>query len=157
MGQLKWYKRDPNAALLGMAVLTLEERGAYNTILDLLYARDGDLPDVEHELARLLHCNVRVWRRIRRRLMDLGKLYVQAGQLRNGRADEEINYALGRIAKTRLAGLKGAETRRAQKQNLAELRPLSSGNLRPKLVSVFNKNNGLGLAGGSTINNNKER
>ena len=41
MGVVKWYKRDPNAALTGMASLTLEERGAYNTILDLIYAHDG--------------------------------------------------------------------------------------------------------------------
>ena len=35
MGELKWYKRDPRAALVGMSCLTLEERGAHNTILDL--------------------------------------------------------------------------------------------------------------------------
>ena len=34
MGFRKWHKRDRNAALRGMAALTLEERGAYNTILD---------------------------------------------------------------------------------------------------------------------------
>ena len=39
MGTLKWYKRDPDAALSGMFELTLEERGAYNTILDLIYSR----------------------------------------------------------------------------------------------------------------------
>jgi len=38
--QTRWYKRDPNAALEGMAVLTLEERGAYNTVLDLIYTHD---------------------------------------------------------------------------------------------------------------------
>ena len=32
MGVLRWYKRDPRAALSGMMELTLEERGAYNTI-----------------------------------------------------------------------------------------------------------------------------
>ena len=42
MGHLKWYKRDPRAALTGMMQLTLEERGAYNTILDLIYVHDGD-------------------------------------------------------------------------------------------------------------------
>jgi hypothetical protein len=31
MGVVKWYKRDPNAALTGMASLTLEERGAYRS------------------------------------------------------------------------------------------------------------------------------
>src|ERR1700722_5833428 len=31
MGVVKWYKRDPNAALTGMASLTLKERGAYRS------------------------------------------------------------------------------------------------------------------------------
>ena len=43
--QTRWYKRDPNAALEGMAVLTLEERGAYNTVLDLIYTHDGSVDD----------------------------------------------------------------------------------------------------------------
>lgn len=143
MGQLRWYKRDPNAALQGMAILSLEERGAYNTILDLLYARDGNLPDDERELARLMHCDVRVWRRVRRRLMDLGKLYVHGGHIHNVRADDEINYALQRIAKTKLAGLKGAETRRHQKRTSVELLANSSGEVSRKLVTLFRKNNDL--------------
>lgn len=148
MGVIRWYKRDPNAALQGMAILSLEERGAYNTILDLLYARDGHLPDDERELSRLMHCDIRIWRRVRRRLMDLGKLYIHAGNLHNVRADDEINYALGRIAKTRLVGLKGAETRKLQKRTSVELLANSSGEVSRKLVPLFRKNNGLGPARG---------
>jgi uncharacterized protein YdaU (DUF1376 family) len=143
MGTLKWYKRDPNAALQGMAILTLEERGAYNTILDLLYARDGHLPDDERELSRLMHCDIRVWRRVRRRLMDLGKLYIHGGNLRNVRADDEINYALSRIAKTKLAGLKGAEARRQQKRTSVELLSNSSGEVLRKLIPLPRKFNDL--------------
>lgn len=148
MGELRWYKRDPNAALTGMACLTLEERGAYNTILDLLYARDGHLPDDETEISRLMHCDRRIWRRIRRRLMDLGKLYIHGGNLHNTRADDEINYALTRIAKTKIAGLKGAETRRQQKRTSDELRGLSSGEVSRKLVLLSSKNKGLPPARG---------
>ena len=36
---MKWYKRDPAAALEGMLGLTIEERGAYNALIDLIYAR----------------------------------------------------------------------------------------------------------------------
>lgn len=143
MGELHWYKRDPNAALVGMALLTFEERGAYNTILDLLYARDGHLPDEDHEIARLAHCDIRTWRRLRRRLMDLGKLYIHGGCLHNGRADIEIPYALARIAKTKLAGLKGAETRKQQRRTSAELRANHSGDVRTNLVSLFRKNKDL--------------
>jgi len=90
MGDIRWYKRDPDAALAGMAVLTLEECGAYNLILDMIYSREGNLPDDDRSVARWLRCDVRVWRRIRKRLIDLGKLYVHGGMLHNGRSDKEI-------------------------------------------------------------------
>lgn len=140
---MRWYKRDPNAALQGMAILTLEECGAYNKILDLLYARDGHLPDQEREISRLLHCDLRVWRRVRRRLMDLGKLYIHGGNLRNARADDEINYALARIAKTKAAGLLGAETRRQQRRTSVELLANPRQEVSPKLVPFFRKLNDL--------------
>jgi hypothetical protein len=90
MGLLKWYKRDPRAALTGMRGLTLEERGAYNTILDLIYCHDGALEDNERYICHELHCNIRKWKRLKARLLELGKLYVHAGCLRNARADDEV-------------------------------------------------------------------
>lgn len=93
MGHLKWYKRDPRAALVGMRGLTLEECGAYNKILDLIYCHDGALEDFPREICRELGCNIRTWRRLKTRLLELGKLYVHAGCLRNERADEEIANA----------------------------------------------------------------
>lgn len=98
MGTLKWYKRDPRAALIGMMGLTLEECGAYNTILDLIYCRDGMLIDDPKEILPWLGVDPRVWRRIRLKLLDKGKLYVYAGCLRNERADAEIHEALHRVA-----------------------------------------------------------
>lgn len=97
MGTLKWYKRDPRAAILGMAVLTLEERGAYNTILDLIYLNDGALRDDQAQICDWLKCDPRTWRRIRARLIDLEKLYVHGGMLRNQRADDETTQALRRV------------------------------------------------------------
>ena len=62
---MKWYKRDPNAALAGMAGLTLEECGAYNLVIDAYYARDGHLPDDDYLVSRILHCDPRCWRRLK--------------------------------------------------------------------------------------------
>ena len=90
MGTLKWYKRDPRAALAGMMKLTLEECGAYNKILDLIYLRGGNLEDDSEEICRWLNCKPRVWKRIRAKLIDIEKIYVHAGCLHNERADEEI-------------------------------------------------------------------
>jgi 5-methylcytosine-specific restriction endonuclease McrA len=90
MGTLKWYKRDPRAALIGMMGLTLEETGAYNTILDLIYVHDGALEDDARAICSELGCNIQRWRRLKARLLDLGKLYVDNGCLRNERADREV-------------------------------------------------------------------
>src|SRR4051812_5172595 len=97
MGIIKWYKRDPDAALSGMMVLTLEERGAYNTVLDLLYTRSGNLPDDDRFIAGWLRCDTRVWRRIKTRLISLGKLLIKDGNITNARATSEIDAALGRV------------------------------------------------------------
>jgi len=112
MGDLRWYKRDPDAALVGMAELTLEERGAYNTVLDLIYSTGGNLHDNDQEIAGRLRCHIRVWRRIRRRLMELGKLYLHAGCLHNKRADDEIYAAQQRYLSSANAGRVSWATRK---------------------------------------------
>ena len=113
--KIRWYKRDPNAALEGMAVLTLEERGAYNTILDLIYTKDGKVDDDDRFLAGWMRVDVRVWRRIRRRLLDLGKLYIDGTYLRHSRADTEVSRALLRVASAEEAGRASAAKREADR------------------------------------------
>jgi len=93
MGHLKWYKRDPRAALIGMQGMTNEEVGAYNRILDLIYCHDGELADDAGFICHALKCNIRTWRRLKSRLVDLGKIYIHNGCLRNERADEEVKFA----------------------------------------------------------------
>lgn len=104
MGQIKWYKRDPSAALNGMMELSLEERGAYNTVLDLIYSRDGNLTDDDRFIAGWLRVDVRVWKRIKSTLIERGKLYILDGCLRNERADVEVLAALSRVASASDAG-----------------------------------------------------
>jgi hypothetical protein len=71
-----WYKRDPNAALNGMRGLSHDAKSAYNTIIDLLYARDGDLPDSERLLCIHIECRPQWWRRVRAELIAAGKIWV---------------------------------------------------------------------------------
>lgn len=98
MGALKWHKRDHCAALTGMMVLNLEERGAYNTVLDLIYAHDGELADDAKFISSWLAVDPRKWKRLRLRLIECGKIFVHAGQIHNRRADEEVHEALHRVA-----------------------------------------------------------
>lgn len=116
MGQIKWYKRDPGAALNGMMELTLEERGAYNTVLDLIYSRDGHLPDDDRFISGWLRVDVRVWKRIKCNLIERQKLYVENGLIRNSRADVEVLEALSRVGSARDAGRASARSKAAKSQ-----------------------------------------
>lgn len=71
----KWYKRNADDALNGMMVLTLEERGAYNTILDLMYQRRGSIPDDARWIAGWLGCSLRKWSVLRASLIVKGKVF----------------------------------------------------------------------------------
>jgi len=59
----------------------------------LIYCHDGALNDDPAYICHALKCNIRTWRRLKARLLELGKLYVHAGCLRNERADDEIAFA----------------------------------------------------------------
>jgi uncharacterized protein YdaU (DUF1376 family) len=139
MGKIAWYKRDPRAALDGMMCLSLEERGAYNTVLDLIYTHDGELMDDDAYIARWCGCNVRRWRRLRERLLALGKLFVTNGKLHNGRADKEANEALGRITNATNGGKASKPAQTKFDHSLPNLLPKQS----PNLEAVSAKNNGL--------------
>lgn len=90
---MHWYKRDPNAALTGMAELSLEERGAYNSLLDILYSRDGDLPDDDQLVGRIMRCNPRTWRKLKTSLIGRGKVWVSDGKLMAKRVEKELKEA----------------------------------------------------------------
>lgn len=123
MAEIRWYKRDPDAALSGMMHLSLEERGAYNTVLDLIYARANKLPDDDRFICGWLRCDIRVWKRIKAKLIEDQKLYVEGGLLRNFRATSEILTALSSMQlvseANRSKGIKSGEVRRKNK-NLSE-------------------------------------
>ncbi len=123
MGRIRWHKRDHNAALTGMANLSLEERGAYNTILDLIYTHDGALDDDAKFICGWLRCDVRVWKRIRERLLSLGKLYKVGGKLRNERCDLEVDRANSRLNCSIQAGLSSAAKRSDVKSIINGLAP----------------------------------
>jgi uncharacterized protein YdaU (DUF1376 family) len=104
MGQLQHYRREIRAALAGMRGLSPEERGIYNTVLDLIYDHDGAVDDDEGFITYWCECDAPAWRRVRQRLVALGKLYAVNGTLRNPRADREVAEALQKRAMAQAAG-----------------------------------------------------
>lgn len=69
-----FYRRDPGKALSGMVGLTLEERGVYNTVLDLLYSTWRPLNDDRAFLANWCGCAVQKLNPIVRSLIEKGRL-----------------------------------------------------------------------------------
>ena len=69
-----FYRRDPGAALAGMAGMSLEERGVYNTIIDLLYLTWRPVEDSRAYIAGHCGCAVQKLNPILGRLIASGKL-----------------------------------------------------------------------------------
>jgi uncharacterized protein YdaU (DUF1376 family) len=90
---MHWYKRDPDAALSGMAELNFEQRGAYNSLLDLLYSRDGDVPDDDKRVARMMNSHWRSWAALKLQLMTCGKVWLEGGKLTAKRVQDTLKEA----------------------------------------------------------------
>lgn len=69
-----FYRRDPNKALSGMIGLSLEERGVYNTVLDMLYQTWRPLEDDRRYIANWCGCAVQKLNPIINRLLERGRL-----------------------------------------------------------------------------------
>jgi uncharacterized protein YdaU (DUF1376 family) len=82
-----YYKRFPRDFLEATIGFSLELKGAYTIVLDLIYMRGGRLPDDPQYIAGQLGCSVRKWNSLRAKLVSLGKLNVENGLISNFRAD----------------------------------------------------------------------
>ena len=126
---MTWHKRYHLDALEGMRGLTLEQRGAYTTILDLLYLRGGSLPDDPMFISGWLGVFPKTWNRIRKCLIEDGKLIAGNGQLTNRRATKEVqllkarsvenktNGRFGGLASKKINDLQEADARQTKTQN----------------------------------------
>lgn len=119
---MPWYKRDPEAFLVGVERMTLEEVGAYALLIDHMYLRGGPLRDSPTFLAGLLGVDVRVWHRLRAALMRKAKLVETDGYLSNARVEVELEAQAEMRAKRAQAGRASGRSRR---QNSADVRELS--------------------------------
>lgn len=113
-GTLPWYKRNPQRWLNATRELTLEQRGAYNDCLELLYLRDRRIPDDSRFVASFLGVTARKWNAIREVLLDHGHL-VQAGDyLTDGWFERERAASIREREAQRSARVKGGKARAAQ-------------------------------------------
>lgn len=128
--------------------LSLEERGAYNTLLDLIYCHDGAIDDDVHSVAGWLRVDPRVWKRLRQRLLDTKKLYCRDGKLRNERADTEVDKVLHRCLVASEAGLISAHKRYNGSKHFNGIRPTG---VVTGVVTNHNNNKDSFLVSSATI------
>ena len=102
-----WYRRFPDNFIAGTVGLTLEEKGAFSLLLDLMYVRGGPVPDEPRYIAGACNCSVRKWNAIRSKLIELGKIHVVDGFLTNKRAEKEIEISLKDARERAESGSKG--------------------------------------------------
>jgi uncharacterized protein YdaU (DUF1376 family) len=86
MSKRPWYKRFGADFIAGTLMLSLEEKGAYSILLDLMYDRGAPIPDDAKWLATVMGCSTRRWGTIRKRLIDTGKIQAEENYLTNKRA-----------------------------------------------------------------------
>lgn len=112
MSNTHWYKRYPADFLHGTSMLSCEQKGAYSVALDLMYERNGPIPDDPRWLARMCGCSVRKWTQtLRPALIEAGKLRIQPdGRLSNGRMEYET-YLTDQRIRTRDSGRADAPSR----------------------------------------------
>ncbi|WP_299438933.1 YdaU family protein [uncultured Rhodospira sp.] len=106
-----WYKRYGGDFIAGTMELSLEEKGAYSIVLDLLYDRAHPIPDDPQYIARVCGCSTRRWKIIRDRLLVADKLYItdDGEHLSNRRFDRESPPSQKTGEKRRKNGAKGGE------------------------------------------------
>lgn len=131
---MKFYKRDPDAALTGMVDLTLQERGAYNTIIDLLYSRDGVVADDDEMLRRAMGCHGNEWRAVKSRLIAKRKIWIEDGYIKANRVDSVLKEAENFSETQRIrAGNRWEKEKKSKKKTENNEQNQSSGDAKPKM------------------------
>lgn len=123
MKRENFYRRDPNKALSGMIGLSLEERGVYNTIIDLLYQTWRPLEDDRRFIANWCGCAVQKLNPIINRLIERGRLITFEEGGRAYLSDEAFE-----IERNAVKGGSGARSgRREVEEKSAGVREKSAG------------------------------
>ena len=112
--KLRWVKLNIAEALEGIEGLTMEERGFCLTGWLKMYARMGGFPTDDRMGAGIMGCDVRLYRRLKARLLGVGKFYEQDGLLKNKRVEFEIAEFCREHKRRRSAALEREQRRRSQ-------------------------------------------
>lgn len=134
MSAQPYHKRYHSDALAGFMPLTLEERGAFQTLLDMIYDRGGPIDDNERLLAGYMNCSIRKWRLVRDSLLKKGKIFVnENGMISNSRAIFELENSTKTQRKLIESGAKGGRTRAENEKKANDNNETNQASLEPAL------------------------
>lgn len=116
----KFYGRDYRD---GVRDLPWEVTGIYSVLLTLMYEEEGGrIRDHDHRLARLVGCDIRLWKRARATLIEAGKLHVtEDGFLTNSRVETETKAQAAISEVRRKSGTSSAQVRHKSETSSEQL------------------------------------
>jgi uncharacterized protein YdaU (DUF1376 family) len=167
--KMRWVKVSPHELLEGIAELNMEERGYYMTMFFTMYARMGGMPFDEREGAKILRVDIRMYRRLRDRMVALGKLHVDDGELKNARTEYEITEYARKIRRLKDAAAERVAKRREQvsltrklakvAEDIRQTSPELPGDFSQKFPGLQGKSStkSMGAAHKSSGNKNKNK
>jgi len=120
---LPYFPMYPRDFFEGTQEMSLELKGAYIMVLNLLYTRGGPVSDEPGFISRYVGCSVRKWKQVRDELVAMGKLYVQNGMISNSRADQVIEKQRSYQDKQAENGAKPKTFKAEEKPSLTESKP----------------------------------
>lgn len=95
----------------GTKHMEADERGIYLDFIVAFYDHGAPLRDNDHDLARECRCSVRVWRRVKQRLLDLEKIVIRDGLIRHAKCEAVLRKAKTSSKLRRNSGRKGGRKR----------------------------------------------
>jgi hypothetical protein len=88
--------------------LSLEQRGALCTVVNLIFIHDGACPDNDRYIAGNLNVHPNKWRAVKQQLIELDCLYLDGdGNIRNKDCDAEIQRMVHYAEQQAASGAKG--------------------------------------------------
>lgn len=133
MGSFDWYPHNPRDFLDGVQGIGPEAIGAYIVVLDLIYARGGQIAADYRFLAGIMGCSTRKAQALVLALVGSGKLMLDDGFLSNKRARNEIQTQAKRARNLAEAGSKGGRNRAEKDAQARENSELGQAELKPAL------------------------
>lgn len=117
MNYVLWHIRD---FLTGVRGMKFAEVGAYTLVLMHLYDQMGDVPDDDRWMAIAMGVDIRTWKTAKARLLELGKITISGGRIRNQRVEDEITAYCAKVRRKQDAA-EAAKKREAEKRQNARV------------------------------------